>query len=211
LNRSDRLELGAIASPAAQLLPPLGGGVEALRPTEDPDRGLVDRALDGDRDAFESLLRRHYDRIHRVAWRMTGSRADAEDIAQDVCCTLVEKIGTFKGEARFTTWLMGIVLNGCRDHGRRRATWTRAKERLSVLAGLASLPDGRDLYRRSWLASELARIDPLLRETIVLVIGEDMTHAEAARALGVAESTVSGRMHEARRRLTRAKEGPDGL
>ena len=43
--------------------------------------------------AFETLLRRHYDRVHRLAWRMTGSAHDAEDIAQEVCCTLVERIG----------------------------------------------------------------------------------------------------------------------
>ena len=82
---------------------------------------------------------------------------------------------------------MGIVINACRDHGRRRGTWTRAKDGLLVLAGLARGPDGRDLYRQTWLASELARLDPLLRETVVFVVGEDMTHAEAARALGVAE------------------------
>ncbi len=85
----------------------------------DPDRELVDGAASGDRNAFEALLRRHYERIYRIAWRMTGSGSDAEDIAQDVCCTLVEKIGTFKGEAKFTTWLTGIVMNASRDHRRR--------------------------------------------------------------------------------------------
>jgi RNA polymerase sigma-70 factor (ECF subfamily) len=176
---------------------PGAGGVAG-----DPDRDHVDRAVAGDRNAFEALLRRHYDRIHRVAWRLTGSRAQAEDIAQDVCCTLVEKIGSFKGEARFTTWLTGIVVNACRDHRRRGLTLGRLRERLSVLAGLVPPPDGRDAYQRSWIASALGQLDPLLRDTIVLVVGEDLTHAEAARALGVAESTVSWRMHEARRQLT---------
>jgi RNA polymerase sigma factor (sigma-70 family) len=189
---------------AAPFVVPSGVAPEASR--QDPDRDLLERASAGDRRAFDSLLRRHYDRVHRVAWRLTGSHADAQDIVQDVCCTLVEKIGTFRGEARFTTWLMGIVINACRDHGRRRGTWTRAKDGLSVLAGLARGPDGRDLYRQTWLASELARLDPLLRETVVFVVGEDMTHAEAARALGVAESTVSWRLHEARRQLSTDQE-----
>jgi RNA polymerase sigma-70 factor, ECF subfamily len=177
----------------------------------DPDRDLVDPAVAGDRDAFEALLRRHYDRIHRIAWRSTGSAAQAEDIAQDVCCTLVEKIGSFKGEARFTTWLTGVVVNACRDHRRRGLTLARLRDRLSVLAGLGSRTDGRDAYRRSWLASELARLDPTVRDTVILVVGEDLTHAEAARALGVAESTVSWRMHEARRRLTPKTDAADGL
>src|SRR5262249_6510741 len=191
--------------------PPSGaGGVAASAP--DTDRDLVDRAAGGDRDAFEALLRRHYDRIHRVAWRVTGSRSDAQDIAQDVCCTLMEKIGSFKGEARVTTWLLGIVGNARRDHPRRGLPLARMRERLAVLAGLATPPDGRDHYRRSWLASEIARLDPLLRDTVVLVVGEDLTHAEAARALGVAESTVSWRMHEVRRQLNpRTTEVDDGL
>src|SRR5215470_5177967 len=96
--------------------PPAGaadfaGAADGTGAADDPDRDLVDRAAGGDRAAFEALLRRHYDRIHRVAWRVTGSRSDAQDIAQDVCCALVEKIGSFKGEARFTTWLVGIVVN----------------------------------------------------------------------------------------------------
>jgi RNA polymerase sigma-70 factor (ECF subfamily) len=201
------IALGAIDAVAAAS--PAGGGSEV--PALDPDHALVAAAMRGDGEAFEALLRRHYDRIHRIAWRMTGSRSDAEDIAQDVCCTLVEKIGTFKGEAKFATWLTGIVINACRDQRRRGVTLSRLRQRLSVLAGLAAPPDGRDAYRRTWLASELARLDPLLRDTVVLVVGEDLTHAEAARALGVAESTVSWRMHEARRRLTPgpSKDSPD--
>jgi RNA polymerase sigma-70 factor, ECF subfamily len=215
LNERDcsSIEPGAVASAAEE--PPVATRVGADQPGNgfDPDRDLVVRAGGGDRDAFESLLRRHYDRVHRIAWRLTGSRADAEDIAQDVCCTLVEKIVSFKGEAKFTTWLTGIVVNACHDHRRRGLTLSRLRERLSVLAGLAPRPDGRDCYQRSWLANELARLDPLLRDTVVLVVGEDLTHAEAARALGIAESTVSWRLHEARRQLTPrpANEVSDGL
>ena len=170
------------------------------------DDDLVSLATQGNRAAFEALLRRHYDLMHRVAWRMTGSQADAQDICQDVCCALVERIASFRGEAKFTTWLVGIVRNACHDHHRRHSTLTRLKGHLAVLAGMAALPDGRDLFRRSWLTSELARLSPLLRETVVLVVGEGMTHAEAATALGVSESTISGRMHEVRRQAGLAKD-----
>ena len=77
---------------------------------DDPDADLLAAAIAGDRDAFGALLQRHYNRIHGLAWQLTGSRADADDIAQDVCCTLVEKIASFRGEAKFTTWLCGIVV-----------------------------------------------------------------------------------------------------
>jgi RNA polymerase sigma factor (sigma-70 family) len=169
----------------------------------DPDAGLLVAAIAGDRDAFADLLRRHYDRIHGLAWQLTGSRADADDIAQDICCALVEKISTFRGDAKFTTWLCGITFNACRDLRRRRRSFSGLAEKLTVLAGLAAAPDGRDLYDAIWLKSAIARLKPVYRETAVLVVGQQMTHAEAAEILGVAEATVSWRMSEVRRMLTR--------
>src|SRR5262249_61445843 len=118
----------------------------------------------------------------RVAWRVTGSRSAAQDIAQDVCCALVEKIGSFKGEARFTTWLVGIVVNACRDHRRRGLTLARMRERMAVLAGLATPPDGRDHYRRSWLAGERGRADPLLRGSGGLGVRGGPAHTGAGGA-----------------------------
>ena len=184
--------------------PDLGAAVPPVACTGDGE--LAERAAGGDRRAFEALLRRHYDLMHRVAWRLTGSRADAQDIAQEVCCALVEKIGSFRHEARFTTWLVGIVRNACHDHHRGGSALTRLRRHLAVVR--QEPPDGRDLYRRSWLKSALARLDPALRETVVLV-AEGLTHAEAALVLGVAESTVSGRMRDARRKMA-AKEDHDG-
>jgi RNA polymerase sigma-70 factor (ECF subfamily) len=166
----------------------------------DADEGLVAAAAAGDRAAFEALLRRHYDRVHGLAWQLTGSRTDADDIAQEVCCTLVEKIGSFRGEARFTTWLTGITFNACRDFRRRRRSLGGMLERLTVLAGIADAPS--DPYDAVWVKSAVARLKPALRDTVVLVAGQQLTHAEAAAVLGVSENTVSWRMHEARRILS---------
>jgi len=168
----------------------------------DPDAGLVAAATAGDRDAFEKLLRTHYDRIHGIAWQLTGSRADADDVAQDVCCALVEKLGTFRGEAKFTTWLTGITFNACRDMKRRRRSFLGLTEKLTVLAGLTSPPDGRDAYDAVWINSAIARLKPAYRETAVLVAGQQLTHAEAAAVLGIAEATVAWRMSEVRRMLS---------
>jgi RNA polymerase sigma-70 factor (ECF subfamily) len=168
----------------------------------DPDSSLVAAACAGNRDAFATLLERHYDRIHGLAWQLTGSRADADDIAQDVCCTLVEKIGTFRGQAKFTTWLCGITFNACRDWRRRRSSFHAFSEKLAVIAGLAAAADHRDPYDAVWLKSAIARLKPALRETVVLVAGQQLTHSEAANVLGISEATVSWRMHEARRILS---------
>ena len=166
----------------------------------DTDASLVAAAAAGDRAAFEMLLRRHYDRIHGLAWQLTGSRADADDVAQDVCVALVEKIGRFRGEAKFTTWLTGITFNACRDWRRRRRSLGGMLDRLGVLTGIAGAPS--DPYDALWLKSAIARLKPALRDTVVLVAGQQLTHAEAAEILGVAEKTVAWRMHEARRLLS---------
>lgn len=167
-----------------------------------PDAELIAAALRGERNAFATLLHRHYDRIHRLAWQLTGTRADADDVAQDVCCALVEKLGSFRGEAKFSTWLCGIVFNACRDHRRRKRGFLGLTEKLGVLAGLARGPDGRDLHDAMWIKSAVARLKPAYRDAVVLVAGQELTHAEAADILGVAESTVSWRIHEARRLLS---------
>ena len=169
--------------------------------SDDPDAALVTAARGGDRAAFGDLLERHYDRIHGLAWQLTGSRADADDVAQDVCCTLVEQIHAFRGEARFSTWLVRIVYNAARDLRRRRRSLGGLTERLAVLAGLARGPDGRDLHDAMWLNSAVARLKPAYRDTVVLVAGQQLNHAEAAAILGVAEATVAWRMHEVRRML----------
>lgn len=172
----------------------------------DPDFKLVAAASAGDRDAFAALLERHYDRIHGLAWQLTGSRSDADDIAQDVCCTLVEKIGSFRGEAKFTTWLTGITFNACRDWRRKKRSFWSFSEKLSVLVGIAAAPDGRDLYDAIWIQSAISKLKPALRDTAVLVAGQQLTHAEAAAVLGIAEATVAWRMHEVRRLLSQSEQ-----
>ena len=178
----------------------MGAGA-SVNAASDPDAELVARAAAGDRASFGALLERHYDRMYRIAWRLTGSRHDAEDVVQDVCCALVGKIRFFRGEAKFATWLIGILVNACHDHRRRLGALARMRQRLSVVVALGANPDGRGLYRAAWLASGIARLSPEIRAAVVLVAGEGLSHAEAAAVLGCAESTVSWRLHAARKRL----------
>lgn len=166
------------------------------------DGALVAAAAGGDRGAFGALLERHYDRIHRLAWQITGSRNDADDISQDVCCTLVTRIGDFRGDAKFATWLYAIVVNQCRAHYRRRSTIRRLTQGVETMVRFSAASDGRDAYDAAWLKSAIAKLKPDLRETVALVVGQQLSHREASEVLGVAEKTISWRMHEARRLLS---------
>lgn len=165
------------------------------------DTGLIAAARGGDRTAVDALLRRHYNRIHGLAWQLSGSRADADDIAQDVCCAVVERLAAFRGEAKFTTWLTSIVFNVCRDTRRRRRSFQGLTERFGLWSGLMRGPHGRDLHDAMWVRSAVARLKPAYRDTIVLVAGHQLSRAEAAAIVGVAEATVAWRLHEARRLL----------
>ncbi|MEM7270784.1 MAG: sigma-70 family RNA polymerase sigma factor, partial [Pseudomonadota bacterium] len=96
---------------------------------ETDDNALALAAGSGDRAAFAVLIDRHYDRIFRFAWRLTGAADQAEDLAQEVSILLARRIRQFRGDAKFSTWLYQVVLNAARDAGRRDATRGRAMNR----------------------------------------------------------------------------------
>lgn len=168
---------------------------------EPSDTTLVTQALAGDARAFGDLVARHYDRIFGLAWRLTGTRADAEDLAQDVCAGLAAKLRSFRAEARFTTWLHRVVVNAARDRHRRAATQARAAIGWGEveLARQAEAAEAAD--QALWLTQAMNAMPQDLRETVALVLGEDLTHAQAAEVLEISEGTVSWRMAETRRRL----------
>lgn len=167
------------------------------------DLTLVNRARDGDRDAFGLLVERHYDFIHRVAWRWAGNRTDAEDIAQDVCVRLGKAIRSYRGGSAFTTWLYAMTLNAARDLKRKSARESAKSEAFGVHAlvsgGEAYEPAAEDPAERLWTA--VRTLPDKQREAVLLVYGEGMSHAAAADVMGSAEATVSWHVHEAKKRL----------
>lgn len=165
------------------------------------DRELIGLARSGDRDAFGELVERHYDFVYRIAWRWAGNRADAEDIAQDVCVRLGKAIRSFKGEGAFTTWLYAMTLNVARDLKRKEKRDTVKTEAFGVHALIAGEAEetADDSAERLWTA--VRQLPDKQREAVMLVYGEGLSHAAAADAMGLAEATVSWHVHEAKKRL----------
>ena len=169
------------------------------------DEALAQAAAGGDADAFSVLISRHYDRVFRLAFRLTGVRAEAEDLTQDICAALPAKIRAFRGEARFTSWLYRVVMNAAHDRRRRAASHARAADgwgevELARRAEAAEAAEALD-----WLTQAMTALPDELRDTVALVM-DDVTHAEAAHILGVSEGTVSWRMSEVKKRLRAMKE-----
>lgn len=169
------------------------------------DEALARAAAGGDALAFSALVARHYDRVFRLAFRLTGARAEAEDLTQDVCAALPAKIARFRAEARFTTWLYRVVVNAASDRRRRRATHVRAAEGWGEVETLRRAEAAETVEALDWLARAMRALPGDLRETVALVLDE-VTHAEAAEILGVSEGTIGWRMSEVRRRLRDMKE-----
>jgi RNA polymerase sigma-70 factor (ECF subfamily) len=171
---------------------------------ETADETLATAAASGDRAAFALLLARHYDRVFRLAFRLTGRRADAEDLAQDICAALPVKLRNWRGDARFTTWLYRVTVNAAEDLRRRQAVRAKAASGWGdwEIARQDAIAEGREAER--WLAEAMSRLPQDLRDTVALVLGEELTQAEAGQVLGLSEGTVAWRMSEVKRRLKAA-------
>lgn len=165
------------------------------------DEELIRAAATGDRDAFAELLDRHYDRIFRLCFRLTGRREEAEDLTQDICLGLPAKLKSFRGAARLTSWLYRIVVNAAHDRRRRDASRAKAATGWGdweVKRRHAATEKAADL---DWLRRSMTALPEDLRDTVALTIDGELTHAEAAQVLGVSEGTVSWRLSEVRKRL----------
>ncbi|MEJ7713757.1 MAG: sigma-70 family RNA polymerase sigma factor [Pyrinomonadaceae bacterium] len=92
---------------------------------EATDFELAQTSANGDIAAFEQLYRRHFRRVYSICLRMTGNPTEAEDMAQDVFVHLFNKVGSFRGESAFTTWLHRMTVNHVLMHFRKRSTRSR--------------------------------------------------------------------------------------
>jgi RNA polymerase sigma-70 factor (ECF subfamily) len=169
--------------------------------SEPSDAELVNRSQAGDGDAFGRLVERHYDLIFRLSFRLLGRRSDAEDLTQDICVGLPRKLAGFRGDAKFTTWLYRVTANAAIDQLRKSASQTRATETWGELELIhqACLEERREDL--SWLRTTMSSLSWELRETVALVLGEAMTHAEVSQALQVPQGTISWRMSEVKKAL----------
>lgn len=172
---------------------------------EPPDDSvLIGRALSGEESAFAALFHRHYAAIHAFAYRLALCAGEADDIAQDTFVQAARALPGFRRDASFKNWLYTIATNRARDLLRRRVRQARLGQQISVLAA-----ESADLEREHESSSAahaavreaLAALSPEQREAVALVYFEGLNHAEAARVLDCAESTVSWRIFRAKQRL----------
>ena len=164
------------------------------------DSSRVVQSQQGDQEAFEALIRQHQRMIHSLCYRMTGSMADADDLAQETFIQAYQHLASFRAEARFSSWLYRIATNLCLNWKKSEARQQRLHKEWSEHERAAS---GHDDDCAQQVQNALMRLNPKQRAAVVLTLYDGLTHAEAARALGCSETTVSWRMFAARGRLRR--------
>jgi RNA polymerase sigma-70 factor, ECF subfamily len=174
------------------------------------DESLAKAAASGDAAAFSTLLGRCYDRLFALAFRLTGTRAEAEDLTQDICAALPAKITRYSGEARFTTWLYRVAVNAAHDRRRRQASHSRAAEGWGSWEIARRAADAETSEQVDWLMTALGQLPQNLRDTLALVLDE-VTHAEAGDILGVSEGTISWRIAQAKTQLRQIRAQEDQI
>jgi RNA polymerase sigma-70 factor, ECF subfamily len=178
------------------------------------DAELVALARQGDQQAFGELVTRHQAAVYRAALAAVGSAAEAEDAAQEAFISAYRRLGAFRGDASFKTWLLTIAWNEAINRRRRMRRWL-----FSGRAGQAGqagedteswgvmLTDGRpspeqlaiDAQLRRDIAAAIRALSPKLRDALLLAQSGAHRYDEIAAMLGTATGTVKWRVSEARR------------
>jgi RNA polymerase sigma-70 factor (ECF subfamily) len=166
--------------------------------------GEIERARSGDLGAFERLYRDHVGRVFALCLRLTGNRQEAEERTQDTFVKAWQKLDSFRGEGRFSTWLHALAVNevlmAARSGGRRERGLAPVEEleRVPARRGVPDPAGSLDLERA------LRTLPGGAREAFVLHDVYGYNHGEIARMTGTSEGTSKSQLHRARMLLREA-------
>ena len=161
--------------------------------------------LRGDLLPFEELFKLHQRRVYAVCLRMTGNTAEAEDLLQEVFIQVFRKLGSFRGESAFTTWLHRLTVNHVLMHFRKRRS---RKEQLTEDGELPeqvikSRKTSFPILDRIALNEAIVKLAPGYRAVFVLHDVEGLQHLEIANLLGCSVGTSKSQLHKARMKMRR--------
>ena len=171
---------------------------------EDADLALVARAQAGDRKAFEQLVRRHSDRVYAVARRLGLPSAAAEEVTQEAFLRAWRGVASFRGDARFFTWLYRIAVNEARRRLERETARTLVRSLDDDVAveprDVREEPYARVAHTelRQALAAAVLALPHKYRAPLILRDVEGLSTADAAAVLGLGEAALKSRLHRAR-------------
>jgi RNA polymerase sigma-70 factor (ECF subfamily) len=166
---------------------------------------LVRRAKDGDELALAALCRRHAPRVERIALHFLRDPEDARDAAQESLVKLVQRVGQFRGQSQFSTWLHRLVVNTCKDVAQAR--WAAQRRTEPLLEDTRVARDGDPAHAlaesesRRELGRRLAELPPAQATVVALKDGFDVPFEEISRATGMPVGTAKCYAHRGRNEL----------
>ena len=169
------------------------------------DYDLAQASAHGDMQAFETIYKRHHRRVYSLCLRMVANATEAEDLTQEVFIQLFRKIGSFRGESAFTTWLHRLTVNHVLMHFRKRGVRLEKTTEEGEIGEIQDfLQAGAERPRfvdRIALDKAISELPPGYRTVFVLHDVEGFEHEEVANMLGVSVGTSKSQLHKARMRL----------
>jgi RNA polymerase sigma-70 factor (ECF subfamily) len=191
---------------------PLWGTIEpkgeaAFDVKEAADFALTQRAAAGDMQSFAELFERHNRRVYSLCLRMTQNQSEAEDLAQEVFVQLFRKVGSFRGESAFTTWLHRMTVNQVLMHFRKlkvrdEKTTADGETPDQTVVGTEN-PNRMPVVDRIALDKAIEQLPPGYRTVFVLHDVEGYEHEEIAQMLNRSVGTSKSQLHKARLKLRR--------
>src|SRR5688572_13620986 len=174
-----------------------------------PDE-IIERCLNGDQAAWETIVRLYWRRVFNVAYKFVGRHDMAEDLTQDVFLKLYKSLDTFDRRANFQTWLISVSRNLCIDHYRsvrkERETINRDVDASELMPVSTDLPADTRIERHDrvvLLRQALDKLAPTLRTAVLLRDIQELTYQEIADQLHLPEGTVKSRINRGRTELAR--------
>jgi RNA polymerase sigma-70 factor, ECF subfamily len=164
-----------------------------------------ERRIRGDIQPFEELFKLHHRKVYAVCLRMTGNTAEAEDLSQEVFVQVFRKLGTFRGESAFSTWLHRLTVNHVlmyfRKSRRRREQLTEDGELPERIIKGRNVLTSFPILDRLALAEAIVKLAPGYRAVFVLHDVEGLQHLEIANILGCSVGTSKSQLHKARMKM----------
>jgi len=194
------------------------GGVAkptVANPSKAKDFDLTQAAAKGDMAAFEEIYHRHHRRVYSICLRMLQNAFEAEDLTQDVFIQLYRKVGSFRGDSAFTTWLHRLTVNQVLMHFRKRnVKFEKVTEEGEtpdqIVTGTAD-PERMRIVDKIALENAIDQLPEGYKNVFVLHDVEGFEHEEVARILGCSVGTSKSQLHKARlklRKLLKKKANP---
>ena len=169
------------------------------------DFELAKVAANNDMAAFEELYKRHHRRVYSVCLRMLQNTSEAEDLTQDVFIQLYRKIGSFRGDSAFTTWLHRMTVNQVLMHFRKRTVkfekTTEEGETPDQIVSGSNNPLKMQIVDKIALENAIEQLPTGYKNVFVLHDVEGFEHEEVARILGCSVGTSKSQLHKARLKL----------